>query len=113
MTLSKTAFFVAASLLSSSSLALAAGPSCAQTRDLFTQKCSMCHGQDGKGYSAIGTPDFTSAKWQKAHPSNEALENVIKKGKGSMPAFDGILPEAQIDALVKCAVRGFGEKKKQ
>ena len=31
-------------------LALQAGPSADDGGDLFKQKCSMCHGVDGKGY---------------------------------------------------------------
>jgi cytochrome c len=28
--------------------------------DLFQQNCAMCHGPDGKGKTALGTPDFTN-----------------------------------------------------
>ena len=48
-------------LLSAGALVLAAGLYAADQPDaaaIFKQKCSMCHGPDGKGFAAIKTPDF-------------------------------------------------------
>lgn len=69
--------------------------------DLYKSKCSMCHGLDGKGYTAIHTPDFTSAKWQAQH-TDEQLKSAIENGvKGtSMPAWRSKLTAAQINSLV-------------
>jgi mono/diheme cytochrome c family protein len=69
--------------------------------DLFKSKCSMCHGLDGKGYTAIHTPDFTSPKWQAAHTDHQisaAIENGVKGT--SMPAWRGKLTTAQVHDLV-------------
>ena len=93
-------------------LALAQTPNCTGSVDLFRQKCSMCHAQDGKGYAAIHTPVFTDASWQAKHTDQELIDAVTngKQEEGKMPAFKGKLTDAQIDSLVKCAVRGFAKK---
>jgi cbb3-type cytochrome c oxidase subunit III len=69
---------------------------------LFKQKCSMCHGPDGKGFAALKTPDFTDPKWQ-ASKTDEEIVSTIKNGKQGtvMPAFAKQLKDEDIDALVK------------
>lgn len=80
---------------------------------LFTgQACVMCHGQDGKGFAAIHTPDFTDPKWQ-ASQSDKQIEDTIKNGKPNtaMKGFGDKLKEDEIDALVKY-IRSFNSKPK-
>ncbi len=78
---------------------------------LYKQKCSMCHGPDGKGYSALKTPDFTDPKWQESRTDKEIVE-VIKNGKKdtAMLAFADKLKEEEIQAVV-AQVRSFNSKK--
>jgi cbb3-type cytochrome c oxidase subunit III len=73
----------------------------ADAAQLFKSKCSMCHGVDGKGFSAIHTPDFTSPKWQ-ASMTNKEITTVITNGKKgtAMPAFGNKLKSEEIQALV-------------
>lgn len=60
-------------------------------QQLFDSKCKMCHALDQK---RLG-PSV------KAMSSNAAtLQNIIAKGKNSMPAFEGRLSAAEITALV-------------
>ena len=68
---------------------------------IYKQKCSMCHGADGKGFPALKTPDFTDSKWQKTAKDKE-IETVIKNGKKgtAMPAFADKLKEDEVRALV-------------
>lgn len=67
---------------------------------LFKSKCSMCHGPDGKGYAAIHTPDFTSAKWQASITNKEIVDIITDGKKGTiMPAFGGKLKADQIEGL--------------
>jgi cytochrome c oxidase cbb3-type subunit 3 len=83
--------------------ALAAGaPDSPDGAALFKQKCSMCHGPDGKGFAALKTPDFTDPKWQ-ASKTDEEIANTIKNGKQGtmMQAFGKQLKDEEIDALVK------------
>jgi len=81
---------------------------------LFKQKCAMCHAADGKGYSAIKTPDFTSPKWQESKTDKE-IADTIKNGKPNtaMKSFADQLKEDEIEALVKYIRSLNSEKKKQ
>jgi mono/diheme cytochrome c family protein len=72
-------------------------------------KCSFCHGADGKGNPKMkGVPDFTDAAWQKKEGDGE-LASVIKNGKKPMPPFGKILSDNEVRALV-AFVRGFAKK---
>jgi mono/diheme cytochrome c family protein len=79
--------------------------------DLFKGKCSMCHGPEGKGFSAIKTPDFTDPKWQAKHTDQE-IEDTIKNGKKDtmMKGFSDKLKDDEIDSLVKY-IRTLNSKK--
>ena len=80
---------------------------------IFREKCSMCHGMDGKGYAAIKTPDFTDPKWQAAHSDKERMEAVENGIKGTaMVSFKGKLDRAQMDAVLKY-IRSLDEKAKK
>ena len=79
---------------------------------VFSQKCALCHGKDGKGqpqWRAKGQPDFTDAHFQSSI-SDQQISDSIHNGKGKyMPAFKGKLSEEQI-AAVAGQVRAFGKK---
>ena len=82
------------------SFALQAGPA-PDGGDLFKQKCSMCHGVDGKGYSALKTPDFTDPKVQASLTDKEIVDTIKNGKKGTaMPAFADKLSDEQIQSLV-------------
>src|SRR5215471_7231773 len=67
--------------------------------DLFgAQKCTTCHGADGKG-KLKGSPDFTDAAWQKKKTDAEMIE-MIKKGHKPMPPYEGKITDSEITALV-------------
>lgn len=95
------------------SSALLAGPAPDEGGDLYKQKCSMCHGADGKGYPALKTPDFTDHKVQAALTDKEILD-TIKNGKKdtAMPPFAGKLSDAQINALLNY-IRSLDSSKKK
>jgi len=81
-------------------LALQAGPA-PDGGDLFKQKCSMCHGADGKGYAALKTPDFTDPKVQASLTDKEITETIKNGKKGTaMPPFADKLSDDQIQSLV-------------
>lgn len=63
----------------------------------FKAKCAMCHGPDGKG-GKMGTRDFASADVKKE--TDAQLTEIISKGKGKMPAYDGKLKDTEIKDLV-------------
>jgi cbb3-type cytochrome c oxidase subunit III len=94
----------------------ASAPQAAPASDgaaLFQQNCAMCHGNDGKGFAAIKTPDFTDPKWQASMTDKEIAE-VIKNGKKGtpMPAFGGKLKQEDIQTLVRY-IRAFDSSKKR
>jgi len=82
------------------------------TSDLFKAKCSMCHGPEGKGFSALKTPDFTDPKWQ-ASKTNREIEDTIKNGKKDtmMKGWAGELKPEEINKLVQY-VRSLNSKRK-
>ena|SRR5581483_11178971 len=71
--------------------------------DTFKAKCAMCHGADGSGNTAMGKKfglkDLGSADVQKE--SDATLTEIITKGKGKMPAYEGKLTNDQITEVVK------------
>jgi cbb3-type cytochrome c oxidase subunit III len=79
---------------------------------VFKKRCSMCHGPEGKGFSANKTPDFTSSEWQKSITDEEITETVKNGKKGTpMPAFGSKLSEDEVKAVVG-HVRSLGAEKK-
>ena len=103
--------FVLVVLLALGLIAVCASPAAAQdAAATYKSKCAMCHGPDGKG-SAMGTKmgahDFTSADVQKQ--TDEQLTEVITKGKGKMPAYEGKLKDTEIKDLVGY-IRGLAKK---
>jgi len=81
---------------------------------IYKQKCAMCHAPDGKGYSAIKTPDFTSPKWQES-VTDKQITDTIKNGKPgtAMKSFADQLKDDEIEAVVKYIRSLNSEKKKQ
>jgi cytochrome c oxidase cbb3-type subunit 3 len=77
---------------------------------VFKARCVGCHGEDGKGKAAIGTPDFTSAKTQ-AGLTEAGLTDTITNGrKGTiMPAWKGKISDEEI-AAVASYVRSLGRQ---
>lgn len=75
-------------------------------RQLYTRNCARCHGADGHGQTTLGksldTPDLSSAK----NMPLGTVENKIRNGDGSMPAFKKKLKAADITSLAKF-VRSF------
>jgi cytochrome c6 len=69
----------------------------------YKAKCAMCHGASGAGDTVMGKNmkirDFSSADVQKQ--SDAEITDIITKGKGKMPAYDGKLSKDQIGDLVK------------
>jgi len=83
--------------------------SSAQAQDAATTykaKCAMCHGADGKG-GKMGTRDFASPEVQKE--TDAQLNDIVTKGKGKMPSYEGKLKDSEIKDLV-AYVRSLAKK---
>jgi cytochrome c oxidase cbb3-type subunit III len=71
--------------------------------------CAACHGVDGKGNQAIGSPNLTDDIWLHGW-GEQAIMNMVNNGKiNEMPAQGGKLTEAQIHVLT-AYVWGFSNK---
>jgi mono/diheme cytochrome c family protein len=70
--------------------------------EVFRDKCSACHGQDGIGRTTIGKslkiPDLTSAAVQSQ--SVEELAEVISRGRGRMPGYAKTFNPVQVGQFV-------------
>lgn len=80
----------------------------------FTAVCAKCHGTDGKGgvpamEGAAPPRNFCDAAFQ-ASRTDEQIKQVIRKGKGGMPAFGNLFPEADLQALAH-KIRSFDPAK--
>jgi cytochrome c6 len=71
----------------------------------YKAKCAMCHGADGKG-GKMGTRDFASPEVK--GETDAQLTEIITKGKGKMPSYDGKLKDTEIKDLVTY-IRGLAK----
>jgi mono/diheme cytochrome c family protein len=78
---------------------------------VFRQKCGGCHGLDGKAQTTMGKEwkmrDLAAPEVQKQRDSD--LVSVIANGKGYMPAYQMILGNERIQAVV-AYIREMGKK---
>ena len=78
---------------------------------IYRQKCGGCHGLDGKGETTMGKTwkmrDLTSPEVQKQ--SDSEIAGIIARGRGHMPAYELILGDDRIDAVV-AYIRELGKK---
>ena len=88
----------------------AAGDELAAGKSLYSAKCQICHGANGKGdgpAAAALNPrpaDFTNpAFWQ--NNAEEKIKRTVTSGKGAMPAFD--LKGDEIKAVADYMVHTF------
>lgn len=88
-----------------------AADAAAEGTTLFKAKCTMCHGPQADGKTAMGAKfgirDMHSAEVQKQ--SDAELTQIITKGKGKMPSYDGKLTTEQITQVVSF-IRQVGKK---
>ncbi len=80
----------------------------------FTSVCAKCHGADGKGgvpamEGANPPRNFRDSAFQ-ASRTDEQLKQAIQKGKGGMPAFGNLFPDADLQGLVR-KIRSFDPAK--
>lgn len=82
--------------------------------EIYAQVCARCHGAEGTPDEAMarsfGVRDLADPAFQEGI-SNEELRARIAKGSENrrMPAFEGALTDAQIDAVTR-HVRSLGQQ---
>ena len=62
-------------------------------KEIYSLHCETCHGSDGRSIEP-GTPDFSSG--ESLFVSDSHLMRVLREGVGSMPAYRGLLSDAEI-----------------
>jgi mono/diheme cytochrome c family protein len=84
----------------------------ARARDLFEDKCTRCHGPDGRSDTVLGNmlgaPNFTKAAFWTEQLTDEQLTDAVTNGKKEMPAFGKKLTPREIALLINY-VRRFGK----
>jgi cytochrome c oxidase cbb3-type subunit 3 len=68
--------------------------------------CAACHGPEGKGNPALGAPDLSNKIWLYGGTVPTIVETINKGRGGVMPAWKGLLTEAEIH-LVAAYVYGL------
>ncbi len=63
----------------------------ARGKEVFTQNCVACHGEDGTG-AIDGTPNFTDPAFWVSKSMAQRFE-IVTNGKGAMPAWGAVLSE--------------------
>lgn len=94
-------------VMSLSSPGSAASP---QDADLFAENCASCHGENGAGLIALGTPNLTDIVWLYGGTS-DAIHATLQNGRqGLMPTWEQRLTPADRKILT-LYVLGFGDVK--
>lgn len=73
-------------------------PVLVEGRDIWSDSCARCHGADGGGGSGVKLSD---GRAEELHPEVATMVEVVREGKGAMPAFGGSLDEDEIEAVVR------------
>ena len=97
--------FIWATFILLAGVASAAEPDGAK---LYAERCSTCHGDDGKGDGPMAPAlapkprNFRDAAFWSERTAAQ-VRTAIEKGKPGtmMPPFDGVLSDAEIDAVVR------------
>jgi mono/diheme cytochrome c family protein len=97
------------------------GDAKAQAEDIFKNRCTPCHGPQGKGDGPASkglTPpprNFGDPAWQQS-VTDEHIEKIIKFGGAAvgkspaMPANPDLMAKPQVVTELKNVVRGLGGK---
>ena len=72
------------------------GKNATSGKDIFTANCSSCHTLKAAGANGTVGPNLDQLK-----PAEARVERQVINGGGAMPAFKGVLTDAQITAVAK------------
>lgn len=67
-------------------------------RDIYTRRCASCHGASGGGGRG---PAFEDGRVVERYPDTGDHIEVVRQGRGAMPAFEDVLDPAEIEAVVR------------
>lgn len=67
-------------------------------REIYSDRCSSCHGSGGGGGSG---PKLSDGAVVEDHPELSDTVELVRNGKGRMPAFGGTLSDDEIVAVAR------------
>lgn len=73
-------------------------PVLVEGRTIYSRRCAGCHGTSGGGGRG---PQLGEGRVLESHPDIEDQIQLVTNGRDGMPAFEGTLSEAQIEAVVR------------
>jgi|OpeIllAssembly_1097287.scaffolds.fasta_scaffold823380_2 mono/diheme cytochrome c family protein len=86
----------------------------AKAKELFLQKCGLCHGKEGQPnaiFAKQGVRAFVDAEWQKSRTDAQIRTSILKGRQGTaMVSFEKELKPEEVDALLKL-IRSFSPAK--
>jgi cytochrome c oxidase cbb3-type subunit 3 len=65
----------------------------------FAELCAACHGVDGRGNPALGTPNLADRIWLHGGALTSVRDSIAKGRAGSMPAHGARLGETRVKLL--------------
>ncbi|MEY9432938.1 cytochrome-c oxidase, cbb3-type subunit III [Bradyrhizobium elkanii] len=68
-------------------------------KKLFTENCTSCHGDNGKGNPELGAPNLTDQIWLYGSDEEALVETITNGRAGVMPAWVGRLDPVTVKAL--------------
>ncbi|AFX98810.1 cytochrome c oxidase, cbb3-type, subunit III [Candidatus Endolissoclinum faulkneri L2] len=74
---------------------------------VFTENCSSCHGDDGKGINEVGAPNLADKLWLYDKSKKAILSQIINPQHGIMPAWGNRLGDIIVKELA-VYVHGLG-----
>jgi cytochrome c oxidase cbb3-type subunit 3 len=66
---------------------------------IFTENCTVCHGENAKGNPEFGAPNLTDRIWLYGSEEATIIETVTNGRAGVMPAWEGRLDTGTIKAM--------------
>ncbi|WP_323762615.1 cytochrome-c oxidase, cbb3-type subunit III [Maricaulis sp.] len=66
---------------------------------IYASQCASCHMPGGTGDRAQGAPDLTDQDWLYGGSRDQVIASIHRGPYGVMPAWEGRLDEATIDAM--------------
>ena len=66
-------------------------------REVYQLHCESCHGSDGRSLEP-GTPDFSMG--ESMYRPDTDLVRLLRDGKGVMPAYRGLLSDAELRNVI-------------
>lgn len=67
-------------------------------RAVYANHCAVCHGQNGEGGAGF---KLTGGATAKKYPNPKTTTQIVTKGRGAMPGWEGKLSKPEIQAVVR------------